>query len=297
MDYPWPSPDGQSRPQWTGAGFRLGDRQVPVLAYSGGVSGWSDGLTHMHESWAGHDHPIDDLSRGWSASAVRRHVSGSSPVLLEVGCSSGFFITQLKDAWPRATVMGSDFLLEPLERLAAREPAIPLLQFDLVQCPLPAESVDCAVMLNVLEHIKDDQGAAAQVARILKPGGVAVVEVPAGPHLYDAYDEFLQHERRYTAATLRALLERSGLEVIEASHLGFSVYPAFAMVKRRNQRLGASSAEARRQVVEANIRQTRASTLLRVVLQAEAAIGTIFPYPTGIRAVAVARKPARGRAL
>jgi SAM-dependent methyltransferase len=250
----------------------------------------------MHEAWAGHDHPIDRLSRSWSLAAVRRHVArpaaAGAPVLLEVGCSSGFFITQLRDAWPGATVMGSDFLLEPLERLAEREPRIPLLQFDLVRCPLPSGSIDAAVMLNVLEHIKDDQGAVAQVFRILKPGGVAVVEVPAGPHLYDAYDEFLQHERRYTAAALRTLLEACGLAVVEASHLGFSVYPAFAMVKRRNQRLGAASPEAKRQVVEANIRQTRASALLSAALVAEAALGRLVSYPAGIRVVAVARKPA-----
>ena len=292
MSFPWPSIGGSQQPQWTGAGFRVGDARIGVLSYSGGQSGWTDGLTHMHESWAGADHPIDELSRNWSLAAVARHVDpGGAPALLEVGCSSGFFITKLKNAWPTAVVLGSDFLLEPLERLAEREPGIPLLQFDLVQCPLPSRSLDAVILLNVLEHIKDDRGATQQVARVLKPGGVAVVEVPAGPHLYDAYDEFLQHERRYTAATLRALLEGSGLTVVEASHLGFSVYPAFAMVKRRNQRAGASSVEARRKVVEANITGTRSSALLGAVLRVEAALGRFVSYPAGIRAVAVARKP------
>jgi SAM-dependent methyltransferase len=292
MEFPWPSLDGRIRPQWTGAGFRVGERLLGVLPYSGGASGWSDGLTNMHESWAGHDHPIDRLSRNWASSAVRRHVRASSPVLLEIGCSSGFFITRLRDEWPAATVMGSDFLAEPLERLAGREPSIPLLQFDLVQCPLPDASVDCVVMLNVLEHIKDDRGAAAQVRRILKPGGVAVIEVPAGPHLYDAYDEFLQHERRYTARTLADLVHGAGLRLVEASHLGFSVYPAFAFVKRRNQRAAATSADARRRVVESNIRQTRASALLKAALAAEGWLGQYVSYPAGIRTVAVARKAA-----
>jgi SAM-dependent methyltransferase len=291
MDYAWPPINGV-RPRWTGAGFRVGDEQVGVLSYSGGKSGWTEGLTNMHESWAGGDHPIDELSRGWASSAVRRHVGTPSAVLLEVGCSSGFFVSRLRDEWPESIVMGSDFILDPLERLAAREPDIPLIQFDLVRCPLPDASVDAVVLLNVLEHIKDDQGAVAQVQRILKPGGVAVVEVPAGPHLYDAYDEFLQHERRYTAASLRALLGGSGLNVVEQSHLGFSVYPAFAMVKHRNQRQGAAGPEARQRIVEANIRQTRASAPLGLVLRAEAWIGRFCSFPIGIRSVAVARKEA-----
>ena len=299
MDFPWPALDGLP-PQWTGAGFLVGGRRVGVLAYNGGDSGWSDGLTHMHESWAGADHPIDDLSRSWAASALRRHAATASPVVLEVGCSSGFLITRLRHEWPSATVLGSDFLLEPLERLAAREPAVPLLQFDLVQCPLPDASIDAVVMLNVLEHIKDDRGAVQQVYRILKPGGIAIVEVPAGPHLYDAYDEFLQHERRYTARTLAALLEGSGLTILERSHLGFSVYPAFALVKRRNQRQVArspGSPDARRAIVESNIRQTRASLVLRSVLQAEAWLGQYCSFPWGIRSVAVAwKKPQGGKA-
>lgn len=291
MDYPWPTFDGSSRPEWTGSGFLVGGRRVDVLSYSGGQSGWSDGLTHMHETWAGADHPIDDMSRGWTASALRRYLTDPHSTLLEIGCSSGFLISALRAEWPSAMVMGSDFLKEPLERLAAREPRIPLLQFDLVQCPLPDASIDAVVMLNVLEHIADDRAAMRQAARVLKPGGIAVVEVPAGPHLYDAYDEYLQHQRRYTARTLASLLEASGLQVIQASHLGFIVYPAFAMVKHRNQKHAALDPDARRRIVEANISSTRGSVLLRSLLRAEAWLGRYCSFPYGIRCVAVARKP------
>jgi ubiquinone/menaquinone biosynthesis C-methylase UbiE len=38
-----------------------------------------------------------------------------------------------------------------------------------------------------LEHIEDDREAIKQVYRILKPGGVAVIEVPAGPQLFDIF--------------------------------------------------------------------------------------------------------------
>jgi SAM-dependent methyltransferase len=290
MDYPWPESEGISRPRWTGNGFLVGGRRVGVLAYGGGESGWSDGLTHMHETWAGADHPIDDLSRNWTISALRRHLNEPTSIVLEVGCSSGFLITALRAEWPLAMVMGSDFLREPLERLAAREPGIPLLQFDLVRCPLPDASIDAIVALNVLEHIKHDRAAVDQVFRILKPGGILAVEVPAGPHLYNAYDEYLQHERRYTASALASLLKVSGLTVLEQSHLGFSVYPAFAMVKRHNQKQAALSSDAKRRVFESNIRQTRGSVLLRCLLQVEAWLGRYCSFPCGIRCVAVARK-------
>lgn len=288
--YPWPAVNGSSRPEWTGDGFLVDGSRVDVLAYSGGESGWTAGLTHLHESYAGADHPIDELSKGWATSALRRYLAAPDAVVLEVGCSSGFLLAALRDGWPSATVIGSDFLPEPLAQLAARQPGIPLLQFDLVQCPLPDASVDAVVMLNVLEHIKDDRRAVAQVARILKPGGIAVVEVPAGPGLFDPYDEYLQHERRYTARDFKALLEASGLTILERSHLGFSVYPAFAMVKRRNQKRGAVGADVRREIVRKSIESTRRGVLLRSALRCEAWLGRYVSYPFGIRCVAVARK-------
>jgi SAM-dependent methyltransferase len=291
-DFPWPPIEGSLRPEWTGEGFRVAGRSVPVLAYSGGQSGWSDNLTRMHEDAAGSDHPIDRLSRAWAARALRRDLHARSPVLLEIGSSSGFFLEALRKEWPGATIIGSDFLEAPLLRLAARLRDIPIVQFDLVRCPLPEACADAVVLLNVLEHIEDDRAAIGQVARILQPGGVAIVEVPAGPQLYDLYDEHLRHYRRYTSHALATLLEGAGLEVIRSSHLGCSVYPAFAAVKRRNQRLSAAEADTKRRVVEANIQRTRASAPLRLLLAIEGAIGRVASYPFGIRCVAVARKPA-----
>ena len=291
-DFDWPAPAGQAKPRWTGSGFSIGETQVPVLRYGDTDSGWSDGLTDLHENVAGSDHPIDELSRASAIGALRRHLTSPRPVILEVGSSSGFLLPAIRAEWPSALVIGSDFIAGPLERLAAREPHIPLVQFDLTICPLPSESVDAVVMLNVLEHIEDHHAAVGHVARILKPGGIAVVEVPAGPHLFDAYDEFLQHKRRYTARGLADLLHAHSLAIVSASHLGWTVYPGFAFVKRRNQQRAAATPEARQRIVEANIAGTRSSVIMRSLMQIEAALGRIVSVPFGIRAVAVARKAA-----
>jgi SAM-dependent methyltransferase len=288
-EFPWPDIDGGWRPEWLGAGFRVGGKDVPVLAYDCGDSGWSNTLTRMHEEAAGPDHPIDRLSRAWAVSALRRHVQSNSPVLLEVGCSSGFLLRELHEQWPAATTIGADFVREPLERLAAAVNDIPLMQFDLVRCPLPSECVDAVVLLNVLEHIDKDRAAMRHAVRVLKPGGIAIVEVPAGPHLYDVYDEYLQHCRRYSAASLASLMVDAGLELLHQSHLGFILYPAFALVKRRNRRHAGDSLAGRR-IVESHIRQTRHNLLLREMLRWEAWLGRLCSFPFGIRCVAVGRK-------
>jgi len=199
----FPAPPGYSEPPfWTGQGFRVGQIALPVLSYQVGASGWTDELTEFHEDVAGEDHTIDCSSREHAVSRLERWLPGSAPVVMDVGCSSGFVLKLLRKRLPKAAVVGADYVRAPLDKLSKVMPEVPLLQFDLVKCPLPDRSFEGVVCLNVLEHIENDFAAVQQLHRVLKPGGVVVFEVPAGPHLYDVYDKQLLHFRRYRTTWL-----------------------------------------------------------------------------------------------
>jgi SAM-dependent methyltransferase len=246
-------------------------------------SGWSDALTTIHEQDAGDDHFIDRASRSHALGQLARHVTGKAPVLLEVGCSSGFMLRALRSAFPHAQVLGADFVAGPLEALGAALPGVPLLQFDLRACPLPAACLDAIVLLNVLEHIDRDVDALRETARVLKPGGVAVIEVPAGPGLYDGYDRQLLHQRRYTLAQLTERVKTAGLSIRSRSHLGVFIYPAFWAVKKKNRLFPPRSSEEQESTVRGQIRKTRNQALLAALMSAELALGRWVSYPIGIR--------------
>jgi ubiquinone/menaquinone biosynthesis C-methylase UbiE len=290
--FPWPAPPGAAAaPVWTGRQFAGGQR---VLAYDAGQSHWSAELTELHESEAGADHPIDLASRALAVRTLVQHLPprGAGSAVIDVGCSSGFVIEDIQRALPEAALIGADYLLAPLEKLGARLPNLPLLQFDLRRCPLPDACVDAVTALNVLEHIDDDRAALGHIARILKPGGVAHIEVPAGPGLYDIYDEHLMHHRRYRLADLLALARECGFQVIKGTHLGCLVYPMFALVKKRQRRLLSASPEVKRRQVAAQISQTSRSRVLAAAMRTELALGKRFSYPFGIRCIAVLRRNA-----
>ena len=289
--FPWPPPHGSAdKPLWNGCGFELGGATIRVLSYGSDSSHWSDELTSLHEAEAGHDHPIDLASRRLAVASMGQ-IKVTAPVLLDVGCSSGFVLEDLQTELPHAKLIGADYLRGPLEGLARRMPDIPILQFDLRKCPLTTACVDGVTCLNVLEHIDDHVAALSEIHRILKPGGIAHVEVPAGPELYDIYDEHLMHHRRYRLDGLVSMARQAGFEIEKASHLGFTVYPAFWWVKRRNRRKLNLSAAEKANIVAAQIRATRAHPLFAGIIRFETWAGHILPYPWGIRCFCVLRKP------
>ncbi|HEY8902164.1 MAG TPA: class I SAM-dependent methyltransferase [Chthoniobacterales bacterium] len=262
---------------------------MQILEYAATSSNWSGDLTAMHEQQAGRYHPIDCASRALAVRSMAT-LSATKPIVLDVGCSSGFVLEDLAKAIPQVQLIGADYIREPLEDLARRIPNVPILQFDLRDCPLPDACVDGVTCLNVLEHIDADERALMSIHRILRPGGICHLEVPAGPELYDIYDEHLMHHRRYRLRDLVNMARRVGFEVEEATHLGFFIYPAFWATKIRNRRKLALPAEKKAHLVAQQIRSTRSSSIFGLCMSFELLVGHAVSFPWGIRCVARLRK-------
>jgi SAM-dependent methyltransferase len=288
--FPWPEvSDSPERPVWNGRTFSLGGRELRFLSYTAAVSAWSDELTAMHEAEAACSHPIDIASRQLALDSMRT-LSGR-PVILDVGCASGFLLRDLRSSIPAAALIGADYLSSLLLRAALNAPDIPLLQFDLRTCPLADETVDGVTALNVLEHIDDDEGALRQIHRILKCGGIAHLEVPSGPSCFDVYDEVLMHHRRYALSKFVRLCESVGFKVEWANHLGFYFFPFIWITKQTNRLLAKSwSPDQKRRAVARQIRKTARSRVMSSTFAVERVSGKSVHYPVGIRAVFRLRK-------
>jgi ubiquinone/menaquinone biosynthesis C-methylase UbiE len=291
-NFPWPTSAKMSaRPVWRGDAFLVGTEKRRILEFGQSESHWSPELTVLHEEEAGANHPIDRASRELAVASLKQFVTVERPVILDVGSSSGYVLTEIQRALPDAALIGSDYLLPPLLTLAKKMPELPILQFDLRHCPLPDNCVDAVTALNVLEHVDQDEQGLAQIYRILRPGGVVHIEVPAGPGLFDIYDELLLHHRRYRLRDLTAMARRVGFELLRKTHLGFVVFPAFWFAKKRNRRHLPLSNTKKRDIVAAQIRGSQRSKLLDSCLALERRFGRkLLSYPWGIRCIVVGRK-------
>lgn len=78
---------------------------------------------------------------------------------------------------------------------------------------------DTVIMINVLEHIKDDQDTIRAAYRALSPGGACIVFVPALSWLYGPLDRSVGHFRRYERTQLKQIMRAGGFEVVAAKYM------------------------------------------------------------------------------
>lgn len=71
---------------------------------------------------------------------------------------------------------------------------------------IPDDKYDLITMFDVLEHIKSDENAVNAVSKLLLPGGMAIITVPAFQFLWSQHDEHLHHFRRYTILSMKNLI-------------------------------------------------------------------------------------------
>lgn len=80
---------------------------------------------------------------------------------------------------------------------------------------------DTIFALNVLEHIEDHVQALDNAGKMLKKGGKVIILVPAFQSLCNSFDEQLEHFRRYTSKSLKAVLEAAGFDVVHSQYFNF----------------------------------------------------------------------------
>jgi SAM-dependent methyltransferase len=251
---------------------------------------WSEELESLHEE-STREHFIDVWTR--RAMIARLGPLPAQPRVADIGCSSGYMLEDLRASCPGATLIGVDMIASGLRNAHTLVPDARLLQADACALPIRGRTLDAALSANLLEHVPDDVQVLRELHRVLRPGAIAVVVVPTGSRLYDYYDHFLGHERRYARGELAGKAGSVGLEVLQDIHLGALLYPPFWLAKKRNRRrFKHLEDEALRARVEGNIADTKSSRAGRLACEIEErmlAAGVRLSF--GIRGLTVVRRP------
>ncbi|MHB8635182.1 MAG: class I SAM-dependent methyltransferase [Fimbriimonadaceae bacterium] len=212
---------------------------------------------------------------------LRRSLAGTTrPRVLDLGCGTGAFDVELAGY---GEPVGADMSRLALG-FARTRGAFALVQADGSALPFIDASFDAAIGLDVFEHIEADTAAIKECARVLRPGGVLVLTVPAFRSLWSPHDVALHHYRRYRRAEVRQRLVSVGLEPIRLSYSVFFLFPVVLLVRLfEKRRHGPASASLPRVPNWLN------ACLIRLGGFEASLIGHVR-LPWGSSVVAVARK-------
>jgi len=163
-------------------------------------------------------HILTELERArrfnlWMGETLRPYIGDR---VIEIGAGIGSLTDQFI---PRDLYVASDVnpnYLHYLRSYALGKPYLRVMHIDAGNPQHFSElegQFDTAIMLNVLEHVPDEQQALRNLLSTLKPGGRAIVLVPQHPGLYGTLDRVLEHRERYTAAHLEQSLTEAGFGV------------------------------------------------------------------------------------
>ncbi len=152
---------------------------------------------------------------------LKTHASTVNPKVLDLGCGTGVVLRELA-GWASPT--GLDMSDLALGYCRKREISR-LILGDGVKLPIRDGQMDAIIGLDIFEHIEDDAAAFAEAYRILRPGGILVLSVPAFRSLWGPHDVALMHFRRYRAGEVRRRLEAAGFTVRRATYSVFFLFP------------------------------------------------------------------------
>lgn len=155
-------------------------------------------------------------------------ISGADE-LAEIGCGHGLLQRQIELHYGRA-VTGFDLNDFALKHNQSQQSSI--YCYDIFQKdPALKGKFDLIFLLDVLEHIEDEDRFLRALLFHLAPQGRLVINVPAGQWAYSAYDVAVGHVRRYGMEELRAVGIRNGLEIQDWTYWGLPLVPTLLIRK------------------------------------------------------------------
>ena len=147
-------------------------------------------------------------------------------MILDGGCGTGANLELLQQY---GTAIGIDISDRAIDYCRARSIASNRAFIaSLGELPFPNDCFDLAISFEVICNIADDQTTFAEIARVLKPGGRLIVQVPAYQWLWSMHDVAVGHQRRYSARDLRGKLARAGMEIERLTHANALLFPVIA---------------------------------------------------------------------
>ena len=220
--------------------------------------------------------------RGMLADHWGKYMQSESPRILDAGCGAGAVLAML-DA--QARTAGIDFASEALDFCRARG-LTRLGRASIVDLPFADAVFDAVISCDVLCHqsIADKQATMAEIARVVKPGGLLFLNLPAYQWLMSSHDTHVLTNKRFSRTEVIEMLNAAGCDTLRCTYWNTLLFPPVLITRlwRKVRPLPASDLDG--------ASGEGLSGVFRAVLRMERACAGLLDLPFGLSVFAVAQK-------
>lgn len=210
---------------------------------------------------------------------------GSNLQILDAGCGTGAGMsTYLADY---GEVTGIDISPIALEFCRKRN-LTPLVLGSIMEIPFQSDSFDLVTSFDVLYEraVTSDVTAVIEFFRILRPGGLILLRLPAYNWLRGQHDLTIHTARRYRASQVAKLLKDNGFRLLHVSYANTFLFP-LAVVKRLLEHIFSPASASSDLSVNVGI----FNGLFKQILSSEAFPAARVGLPFGLSVIALGQKP------
>jgi ubiquinone/menaquinone biosynthesis C-methylase UbiE len=177
---------------------------------------------------------------------TRMRVSGRSGVhVLDAGCGTGGMLLRLRAQEPAWRWSGIDFM--PLACELARQrcgPGVDIRAASITELPFEDQSFDAITSGDVVCQVENPEVAAKEFFRVLRPGGIVILNVPAYMWMWSYHDDAVHTKHRYTRPEVDALLAGAGFVERSMTHWNALPFPV-VWAKRKLFRSDADTSDVK----------------------------------------------------
>ena len=160
------------------------------------------------------------------------------------------------------------------------------------QLPFPDHGFDVATSIDVLYCLdeENEQRAIDEMFRVLRPGGAAILNLPAMRILRGNHSVLSEELRRYDRPRVRALLQGAGFRVERLTYTNATLFPLVLAQRTIERAVGLASPD--RAAERMKVPSLLVNELLAAMLALESVALRFVSVPFGSSLLCLARKPA-----
>ncbi len=207
---------------------------------------------------------------------------GSNPRIMDAGCGNGDNLEFLSKYGELVAIERED---NALARAKSRQIG------KVVKGELPDKfpsdinkENDLIVLLDVLEHIDDDEKSLSMLKNWAKNDATLLITVPAYQFLWTKHDELHHHKRRYTAGQLKKIIENNGWKVNYISYFNSFLFPLAFLTRLKDKVFPPSKIDG------LSVPNRIINLLFEKIFSLEACIIGRCSFPFGLSIIVVAEK-------